>query len=523
MSSSGIDPRQYAAGRVPLPENLSAGQNARDDARFSEMRQEIDKLTSIQPDAAGPDWGKVADLGAELLTNLGKDISVASWLGAALLHLKGEEGIAAGAVILADLCSLYWETLAPPAARLRARVGAVDWWQSQVENWLDTAKPEFLSAGVKTAADDALRLLDDTFNNAGPNSSLRLHALRARLGRLPAPPEAVSETAKSAATAKPAPDAAQASVSESAARAENTAALPGAPAIAGDASSGAFLSGCSRFCLDVAEALLSRDLSLPASYILRRTALWGGLTKLPPVEGGRTSLPAPEDHLLPGLSALFHAGEHEKVVRNAESYANAHLYWLDLCRVSAQALAALGAPYAAARLALEGQVAGLLLRFPELSALSFADGTPFADGATRQWLSGLSGAGAPADPFDAELAAAAAHPPAAALDALGRLLLRHVGDKYTLTLYRSAFAACLKGELWPPLPFLSARLLDLVAAHGLAAYDPVAAAEALSAAIEALTAALAADADNTRLREQYARVGVILAGLQPHRLLPSSG
>jgi type VI secretion system protein VasJ len=397
-------------------------------------------------------------------------------------------------------------------------MGALDWWQDQVAAWLEETKPEYLSAQVKEVVDAQLALLDQTIAAAEPDNPLRLPMLRAQIARLPSPPAAAPAAPEAAPEEAGAP--AQAGVS-----AQIAAPLPGAPAapaLSGDAAAAAFLSESARFCLDAADAVFARDASLPASYVLRRAALWAGLAKLPPADGGRTRIPAPEEHILPGLNALLGAGEHEKALRAAESQNSAYLYWLDLCRISARALAGLGESHEAARLALEGEILAFTHRFPEALTLSFADGAPFADGVTRQWLAGLGGRGGAVDPFDAELSAAAARPPAAALEALGALLVRHPGDRYTLSIYQAAFEACLKGELWPPLPYLAMRLLALAAAHGLVAYDAAAAARALAAAAAALAAALAADSGNAQARAQYERVGEALAGLQPHRLLPGA-
>jgi type VI secretion system protein VasJ len=512
---SKLDPELLAAGKTPVPGDAPVGRSVREDARFSELRQEIDKLTSIQPDVSGPDWAKVAALGTELLTTLGKDISVASWLAASLPRLYGEEGLAGGAALLADLCSNYWDSLFPP--RMRARMGAIDWWQDQAAAWLDEAKPEYLSAQVKEVADAQLALLDQTIVAAEPDNPLRLRLLRAQIARLPSPPEPVAEA--------PAVPAQEAAAAPAAAPADRSAAAPiadapAAPTLSGDAPTAAFLSGSARFCLDAADALLARDASLPASYVLRRAALWAGFVKLPPTDGGRTRIPAPEEHVLPSLNALLDAGECEKALRMAESQGNAYPYWLDLCRVSVLALTGLGENHDGARRALEGEILAFAHRFPEVPTLAFADGTPFASGVTRQWLNDLGGQAGTSDPFDAELSAAAARAPAAALEALGALLLAHPGDRHTLSIHRAAFETCLKGELWSPLPYLAMRLLNLVAAHGLLVYDAAAAADALSVAAAALSAALAADAGNAQARAQYERVSEALAGLLPHRLLP---
>ncbi|MDR2673745.1 MAG: type VI secretion system ImpA family N-terminal domain-containing protein, partial [Opitutaceae bacterium] len=193
---SKLDPARLAAGRLPIPGDAPAGRSVREDTRFSELRQEIDKLTSILPEASNPDWNKVAALGTELFTTLGKDISVASWLAVSLLRLYGGEGLAAGATLLAEMCSSYWDSLFP--SRTRARMGAIDWWQDQVVAWLEETKPEVLDARVKEVVDAQLALLDQTVAAAEPDNPLRLHMLRAQIARLPSPPEeapAAPETA----------------------------------------------------------------------------------------------------------------------------------------------------------------------------------------------------------------------------------------------------------------------------------------------------------------------------------------
>ncbi|MDR0577709.1 MAG: TssA family type VI secretion system protein [Candidatus Accumulibacter sp.] len=497
-SSPGNSPA-LSVGGTPIPGGAPAGQSVRDDARFAEMRQEIDLLVAIRTDAAEPDWKKLIELGEALLGTLGKDISVASWLAVAYLRERDEEGLREGAAVLADLCAIHWEGLFPPVARMRARTGAIDWWQDQVEAWLEKRAPEFLPAALQEDLAESLRRLEESLAARVPDFPLRLRALAARLKQIPTPPEPLA-----------APPAAPSGAPEKGADASH------APVAAFNAAS---LADCARFCLEAAETQLREDFSHPASYLLRRAALWSGLRGLPPTENGRTLLPAPEDHILPGLAALLAAGEYERAVRGAEAACNAHIYWLTLHGLAARALAGLGESHLAAKRALEGEVAGLLLRFPELSKLCFSDGLPFADATTLTWLSRLGGSSAAADPFAEAVAAAQAQPPAAALQALGELLLRHSGGKEALALYRAACAVCQKGELWPPLPYLAQRLSALIAKHELAAYDPEAASEALASAASALGSLLAANPENSEAKAQYAAIAVELAGRQPHRLL----
>jgi type VI secretion system protein VasJ len=475
------------------------------------MRQEIDALASIRADAPAPDWGRVAELGSELLTTVGKDLTVASWLSTALLWTAGERGIADGAGILADICSLYWESLYPPPPRQRARLGAIDWWQDQVEDWLEKKQPESLPSAIKEEADGYLRVLEETINTAVPDNTLRLRSLRSRLKAIPSPEEgqATPRPPQEAPPQAPSPQAPEPAGN----RGEQGRAEP-------DATSDSFSADCSRFCLDAADAQLQVDFSSPASYVLRRSALWAFLRAAPPAEGGRTLLPPPEEGIAQGLDALLSSGKCEQAVREAESRLAGYIYWLDLSRISALALTGLGPEYNAARLALEGQTAGLVLRFPALLSLAFSDGTPFADSATRAWLAGMAGGGkADQDPWAGDMEMALRQPPGEALATLGDMLLRHPSGRLSLAIYKAAFEVCSKGRLWRPLPFLGERLLDLVRAHRIDSYDPEAAAGALSSAAAALDGALTEEPDNGKAREQYVHICAELAGLQPHRLV----
>ncbi len=56
--------------------------------------------------------------------------------------------------------------------------------------------------------------------------------------------------------------------------------------------------------------------------------------------------------------------------------------WLDMQRLTVEALDGLGAEFSAVRIAVISELALLVQRVPKLPSLSFTDGTPFADAAT---------------------------------------------------------------------------------------------------------------------------------------------
>ncbi len=61
------------------------------------------------------DWGKASELVVDALRSKTKDLQLATWLLEARIHLHGFEGLAAGIVLLQQLCDRYWQDLYPQA------------------------------------------------------------------------------------------------------------------------------------------------------------------------------------------------------------------------------------------------------------------------------------------------------------------------------------------------------------------------------------------------------------------------
>jgi type VI secretion system protein VasJ len=95
--------------------------------------------------------------------------------------------------------------------------------------------------------------------------------------------------------------------------------------------------------------------------------------------------------------------------------AGANYLWLGLQRISAAACKNLGAPFAAVYQAILFETGLLIKRIPEITGLSFSDGTPMCDDATRDWIAAevqplfsasgaaaAQGAASAGDPIEAE-------------------------------------------------------------------------------------------------------------------------
>jgi type VI secretion system protein VasJ len=379
-----------ALGKQPISDAQPAGSDVRNEDDYDTLQTEIGKMSN--PAASGSiDWQQVVTLSETILSTKSKDLLVASYLTGALLQTRDLPGLLDGLRVVGDMLETYWDTLFPPLARLRGRRNALQWLiervtaHSEEHDWssLPPQEPELVD-GLRACmqAIDAV-----TAEKDGEAPSMR--PLLTLVGNLavkepPAAPAAAGSAAAPASTA----DSAGAG-----------AALPATPLDSTENAEQAAGEALLRLA-DIAAWFNDAGSNAPMALRINRMAAWGGIDALPPVQDGRTPLPAPVQPVQDALRNLENAQANEELLRFAETQLPNFPFWLDLNRVAAQALGRLGAEHEPARREVCGQTAALLARLPDLAQLAFADGTPFADGDTRMWLQSLGGGDAAAPSAD---------------------------------------------------------------------------------------------------------------------------
>jgi len=388
-------------GEFRINEQFPAGQNPREGESFAAAQAEIDKLNNIHAESV-VDWQKVATHCQIILAREGKDLSVAVWLLCAWTRLHGMSGLSDGVHVLKDMLRLYWAELTPPPTRLRARRNQAEW----LLEWLDKVLQE---AFDPIPAESAERLRNDwdaldafwREQDAEAPGFFRLHR---RLGEIPSTLAVVVAVPLVAAVEpteapQPGPPVVISPVKPSlpdpvvaVAAASPTALfeMSEAPAVVVPQSEEGVDSGVEKVFESLAPIqswCLEQRPTLPLFFRLNRQAAWITLEHLPACQGRTTRLPAPPEQQRDTLARLQQASDPLDVVRFCEGRISSFPLWLDLHRVSHAALIKAAATQAANIVALE--LHHLLARLPGLEELTFADGMPFADGATQQWLQGL--------------------------------------------------------------------------------------------------------------------------------------
>ena len=387
-------------GRQPVNAMRPAGSDVREDPRFEALQLEIGKMSD--PGADGQtDWQRVGQLASLLLVDKGKDLLVASYLGGALLQGDGLPGLARGLQVTADLVEHFWDSMYPPVARLRARRNAIEWLldravlAAEEQNWIELdPQPAALIAELLAGArrlDDQLRAKDED----GPS----MQKLLGLLDKIP-----VAEEARATAPAPASPASATP--------------VPPAPLATLAAPSGD-IAATLGFALDhlnqLVDAMMAADIQDARAYRVSRFANWGALDALPPADDRLTKIAPPISQVVEALQRMQEEGpEPQDAIRFAETQLPAFPFWLDLQALCAAGLARLGEAGAAARAEVERATRDLLQRLPGLESLSFANGLPFANARTLEWI-GTLGLGS---------AATAGGPPASRGDGLGAAMAK---------------------------------------------------------------------------------------------------
>lgn len=503
-------------GAAAVSEDAPAGADPRGGAEFEELETEIRRMETDGP--AAVNWRRVIEYSTEILGKRGKDLLIGVWFAYALTREERHRGLAVGLGLIRGMVAEHWDKMQPPVARERARVGALEWLVGRVTPLLEGEIQESDWPSVIYAY-DALGEIDSLTSEKLKKEQVAygdlVRALRplrdtARRGmeeqaKAQADAEAAAkareEQAAAAAAAPPAepPPMPTAPAATAAAPLASSVAQP-APA-AGSVGLGS-VEQLPEALRALSASLITKSAADPGAYLLSRIGSWWRIRQLPPNDAGKTGAFPPLEELA-AVNAMRAAGQNAEALRALNELVWTAPFWLDGHRLSAEILGALGPEHAAAKATVTGAMPLLLTRFPELLVLSFGDGRPFADPATRSWIeeSGGAGGGGSAGPSDgidravSEARALVAEGKAPdALELLASLTRGEIGGRARLLRQIAQARFCLDvGLIGAALPLLD-HLEAMLKTHDLETWEPALAVQVAELRFRALT-----HSDATRL------------------------
>lgn len=383
-----------------------------EDDLFQDVLDEIRRLVS--GGAGQVRWEThIIDPATRLLREAGKDLRLATYLALAWTHTAREpmDGLAGGLTLLDGLLRVYGADLYPK--RPDFRVKALNFLAERAVMRLAQGEPASarvppfrrLHAALeayKTGRDDEIcrpfGKLDDYLNDF--EERLRIEAPEQfEPPAAPAPEPAVKpEPSQPVALAEPGPPSEP--VKATPASVATAPEKPASPRIATEMFE--------EWAVAEAASLRAANPLEVKAFALLRAGLWTGLPRAKGNAKGTISAhgTAPQTERQE-ITQLLTAREWPTLLARVEEQLPKRRYWLDLNRYADMALAEMqGDAAVAARSAIRGGVANLLIRLPDLPQMRDNNNNPLADDETRRWCAELVASGqGDADPVDAALAA----------------------------------------------------------------------------------------------------------------------
>lgn len=486
-------------GRKPIRADSPAGDDVQLDPRFEALESEIGKIASPTA-AAGVDWPRAAQLAEEILEQKSKHLLVAGYLSVALLKTEGLTGLEQSAHVMRDMLENFWEVLYPPKRRMRGRKSAIEWWVEKVVASLAGITPEKWPNVRREIFLEDLNAVDYFLGQNMEDAPVLGALLQAVGGKIETEPEPGPAPPKPVAGPAPPPPPPQAASTPSKPAPTPPPGRPAAPAAAGPADTDpARLLEQGLALLDRASGILMQQNPCQARvFLLNRLVAWLPVDELPPATAGKTMIPPPDGQVVAAMDNLCRAADWAGLLAAAESRVVQYLFWLDLSRYAAEALAGLGHPETSRRVAAE--TLQYVQRLPGIERLGFSDGTPFANPDTLAWLAELARQSGPGDGGDAgsragqEIQTALAEAQQLIRDnKLGQALdgfhdrMNHAVSGRTRCLWEISLCRLLFQARKPRLaaPYLK-ELLALLDRHQVEQYEPELAVEALTVILTGL-------------------------------------
>lgn len=373
-------------GKQPISMDKPSGSDVRYDPAFDELQTEVDKLSS--PAVAGTvNWEKVCRFSTDILMNKSKDLLVASYLSVALIHTRRNDGFTVGLKVYQDLLERFWEDLYPQKIRMRGRTRSIEWWLEKTEAALKQVNDISYPAAQLGIIKDSLNRLDSFLSEHLENSP-SLNPIKEYFNKISAPAEDAAQTEPATnITQEPVEEKPVVTIETKPFKSEEAAV---SQKITSQQEAGKTLNDGLLKISEASYFLWQQDLASPQVYRLTRTAAWYAVNELPPATNSQTRIPPPATQVKNLLLNLKNNGDAEALLKAAETRISQYIFWIDLNRLTAEALSRLGSRFEKAHDAVCEETAFLLQRLPGLDDLTFSDGTPFATPDTKQWLRSIA-------------------------------------------------------------------------------------------------------------------------------------
>ena len=369
--SSKLSAHYLELAKASVSKENFAGEDVRFSSEYEALESELAKAQSMH-EAGQIDWLKIRENSENLLRTQSKDLRVGAWLTWALYQRESFQGLLAGLGLLHYLCESHWAEVHPNKARTRS--AAISWLVPRLEQVLteNVAIKEQLPMFRRLV--EHLEGLDAACTeHLGDDAPLLLPISR-RLKNM----------VQRAADNQPEPGVVGAAVAQ-VKQVATQLLTPGAP-IDNEKEAHKALRAQQESARPLCAWWLKQKATDLRALRLNRTLLWLPIDAVPERNAEQITvlrgLPADK---LKAYQDRYDQGKYADLLVELEASLAKAPFWFDGQRMVWECLQALNAEMAMRE--VEIHFALLVQRLPGIVELRFHDGAPFADPATRAWIS----------------------------------------------------------------------------------------------------------------------------------------
>lgn len=373
---------------TPLDGESATGHGLGEDDALAFLEDEIMKIGSLAHTEI--DWGKVESESLKILSARSKDLKVLGFLLIALQRGGDGERFALSIYLLNRVLETWWEEGWPYPGDKGKRARKMMFTQMLQRASKGVAGISFdasVGDGRSFCLEILIKLQAQAQERELPDDALA--DLKRSVEKLPQPQEAGASTGKGS-------EAPSASYSEAVGDSARASAAPSATSASSSLGALTLDPGNERATrqslLKVADMLTGTEPERPLGYQIRRYAIWQSITSVPPTrDGKRSDLAAVSTDRVAEYREALEKSPDPALWQRIEQSLSVSPFWLDGHWLSASVASALGCESCAE--AIRAAVDEFVERLPQLTELTFNDGTPFLSPDAQGWLWSASTSG----------------------------------------------------------------------------------------------------------------------------------
>ncbi|MED7818345.1 MULTISPECIES: TssA family type VI secretion system protein [unclassified Francisella] len=348
--------------------------SCRNGDNFLKLKKIFSNLNDPNTSSTVINWTEICDLSAKILANESRDLQVACYFCAAVMHKFEIKGLNIGLEYINHLIVNSWENIYPPVSRINGRWLAIEWLIEEMHAYFDSLDSKTF---IETESlIDQLKILDSNMVKLDNESQSLFFLIKKSQKFIHTESEPTPKSESNTNIGIVSND----SVAVEESNDEITSIDNAYEQIN---LSFRILDKVSLYFSSVKDIKQEDNLEKIRILIL---SVWQTIKQLPEYDDKQnTQLNYPHESNLEQLNVLLSSNNHQGVVDICQDWIRDYPYWFDLYRTIYDSMMRLTG-YTDVAKQIQSEVRAIIFRFPKLVDIKFSNGKQIITQETLQWV-----------------------------------------------------------------------------------------------------------------------------------------